>query len=87
VFGNGVLRRICGPKGQKLTEGWSFIICTLLLNIIRAVKSRKMKWRGHVECVDETINAFKILDGKSKGKRQNNWRSVLSVISERVLKK
>jgi hypothetical protein len=32
-------------------------------------KSRKMRWTGHVACMGENRNAFKILVGKSEGKR------------------
>jgi hypothetical protein len=33
-------------------------------NIIRMMKSRKMRWEGHVVHMEEMRNAFKILVGK-----------------------
>jgi hypothetical protein len=38
------------------------------LYIIRAVKSRRMKWAGHVTLTEEMKNAYKILDGNPEGK-------------------
>jgi hypothetical protein len=36
-------------------------------NIIRVVKSRKMRWTGHVTCLEEIRNAYKLLVGKHEG--------------------
>jgi hypothetical protein len=33
------------------------------------IKSRKMRWAGHVGCVGETRGAYRILVGKSEGKK------------------
>jgi hypothetical protein len=38
-------------------------------NIIRMIKSRRMKWVGHVMTMGEMRNAYKILVGKPQGKR------------------
>jgi hypothetical protein len=38
-------------------------------NIIRMIKSRKMRWAGHVARMGETTNAYRILVGKPEGKR------------------
>jgi hypothetical protein len=38
-------------------------------NIIRMIKSRRMKWAGHVARMGETRNAYRILVGKPEGKR------------------
>jgi hypothetical protein len=38
-------------------------------NIIRMIKSRKMRWAGHVARMWETRNAYRILVGKPEGKR------------------
>jgi hypothetical protein len=38
-------------------------------NIIRMIKSRRMRWVGHVERIRETRNAYRILVGKPEGKR------------------
>jgi len=38
-------------------------------NIIRVIKSRRMRWAGHVACMGEMRNAYSILVGKHEGKR------------------
>jgi hypothetical protein len=37
-------------------------------NIIREIKSRKMRWACHVACMGEMRNAYSILVGKPEGK-------------------
>ena len=38
-------------------------------NIVRVIKSRKLRWAGHVARMDEGRSAFKILTGKPTRKR------------------
>ena len=38
-------------------------------NIVRAIKSRRLKWAGHVARMEEGRSAFKILTDKPTGKR------------------
>ena len=38
-------------------------------NIIREIKSRRLRWAGHVARMEEGRNALKILTGKPTGKR------------------
>jgi hypothetical protein len=38
-------------------------------NIIRMIKTRRMRWTGHVEHMVEMRNAYNILVGKSEGRR------------------
>jgi hypothetical protein len=38
-------------------------------NIIRTIKSRRMRWVGHVARTGEQRHAYKILVGKPEGKR------------------
>ena len=38
-------------------------------NIIRMIKSRRLRWTGHVARMEEGRSAFKILTGKPIGKR------------------
>jgi len=40
-----------------------------LPNIIRVVKSRRMRWSGHVSCMEEVRNAYRILVRKPERKR------------------
>jgi hypothetical protein len=75
VFENRVLRRIFGPKrdevtGQrrKLHDGELHNLY-LSPDIIRQVRSRRMSWVGHVACIGEGRNMYKVLVGKPKGKR------------------
>jgi hypothetical protein len=54
VFENRVLRRIFGPKGGEVTGEWRRLHNDELNylypapNIIRVIKSRRMRWAGHV---------------------------------------
>jgi hypothetical protein len=45
------------------------IIVSFSPNIIRMIKSRRMRWAGHVARMGETRNAYRILVGKREGKR------------------
>jgi hypothetical protein len=38
-------------------------------DIIRQVKSRRMRWAGHVACIGEEREVCKVLVGKPEGKR------------------
>ena len=38
-------------------------------NIVRVIKSRRLRWVGHVTRMEEGRSAFKILTGKPTGKR------------------
>jgi hypothetical protein len=39
-------------------------------NIIRMIKSRRIRWAGHVARIGQKMNAYRILVGKPVGKRQ-----------------
>jgi hypothetical protein len=43
-------------------------ICSLS-TIIRMIKSRRMRWTGHIAHVGEKKNAFSVLVGEPEGKR------------------
>jgi hypothetical protein len=54
VFKNRTLRRIFGPKRDEVVEGWRKLhnkelhnLCSSP-NIIRMIKSRRMRWAGYV---------------------------------------
>ena len=38
-------------------------------NIIRNLKSRQLRWAGHVARIEQSRNAYKVLVGKPEGKR------------------
>jgi hypothetical protein len=75
VFGNRVLRRTFGPKMDEVMEELRKLHSGELhnlysyQNIIRQIKSRRMRWSGHVACMEEGRRAYKVLVGKSKGRR------------------
>jgi hypothetical protein len=75
VFENRVLRRIFGPKRDEVTGEWRKLHNKELHNlysspaIIRQVKSRRMRWAGHVARMGEDRKVYKALMGKPKEKR------------------
>jgi hypothetical protein len=75
VFENKVLRRIFGPKRGRVTGGWRKLHNEELHNlysspsIIRIIKSRRMRWAGHVARMGEKRNVCRLLVGKPEGKR------------------
>jgi hypothetical protein len=74
VFENKVLRRIFGPKRDEVTGGWRKLHNEELrdlyssASIIRIIKSRRMRWAGHVARMGEKRNVYRLLVGKPEGK-------------------
>jgi hypothetical protein len=75
VFENRVLRGIFGPKRNGVTGEWRKLHkkelhdLYSLPTIIRIIKSRRMRWAGHVARMGEKRNAYRLLVGKPEGKR------------------
>jgi hypothetical protein len=75
VYENRVLRRIFGPKRDEVTGEWRKLHNEELHNlysspdIIRPVKSRRMRWAGHAARMGEERKVYKVLVGKPEGKR------------------
>jgi hypothetical protein len=75
VFENRVLRRIFGLKRDEVMGDWRKLHNEELHNlysspnIIRMIKSRRMRWAWHVARMGENRNAYSILVGKPEGKR------------------
>ena len=66
------MRRIFGPRRDKVTrrlhnEELSDMYSSL--NIVRVIKSRRMRWAGHVACISEERGVYRVLVGKPEGKR------------------
>jgi hypothetical protein len=75
VFENRVLRRIFGPKKDEVTGEWRRLHSKELYalysspNIIRVIKSRRLRWAGHVARMGEMGSAYRVLVGKPEGRR------------------
>jgi hypothetical protein len=75
VFENRVLRTIFGPKGDEVTGEWRKLHSGELHNfysspdVIRHIKSWRMRWAGHVARMGECRNVYRVLVGKPEGKR------------------
>ena len=75
MFENRVLRRIFGPKRDGVKGEWrklhneelNDLYCSP--NIVRVIKSRRMRWEGHVARMEEGRGVHKVLVGKPEGKR------------------
>jgi hypothetical protein len=69
------LRGIFGPKRDEVIGGWRKLHNEELHNlycspgIIRIMKSRRMRWAGHVARMGEKRNGYRMLVGKPEGKR------------------
>jgi hypothetical protein len=74
VFENGVLRRIFGPKREEVAGGCRRLHNEELHNlyatpnIIRVIKSGRVRWVKHIARLGEKGNVYKILVGRPGGK-------------------
>ncbi|KAJ4445794.1 hypothetical protein ANN_12479 [Periplaneta americana] len=75
VFENKVLRKIFGAKRDEIKGEWRKLHNAELHalysspNIIRNIKSRRLRWAGHVARMGESGNAYRVLVGRPEGKR------------------
>ena len=75
MFENRVLRRVFGPKRDDVIVEWRKIHNEELSDmyslpkIVRVVKSRRMRWTGHVARMGEGRGVYRVLVGKPEGKR------------------
>ena len=75
MFENRVLRRVFGRKRDEVTGEWRKLhneeLSDLysLPNTDRVVKSRRMRWAGHVARMGEGRGVHRVLVGKPEGKR------------------
>ena len=75
VFENRVLMRIFGPKRDGVKGEWrklhneelNDLYCSPY--VFRVIKSRRMRWAGHVARIGERRGVYRVLVGKPEGKR------------------
>jgi hypothetical protein len=86
VFENRVLRGVFGPKRDEGTGEWRKLHNEELNNlyslpsIVRVVKSRRMRWAGHVARMREERGVHKVLVGKPEenrplGRPRHRWEN------------
>jgi hypothetical protein len=81
-FENRVLRRMFGPEWDEITGQLRKLHSPELYNlysspdIIRRIKSRRMRWAGHVARMGEWRNVCRVLVGRLEGKSplERPWR-------------
>jgi hypothetical protein len=75
VFENRVLRRIFGHKRDEVTGEWRKLHNEEVNNLysspntVRVIKSRRMRWAGHVARMGEGRDVYRVLVGKPEGRR------------------
>jgi len=75
LFENRALWGIFGPRRDEVTGEWRRLHNEELNdlysspNIVRVIKSRRMRWAGHVARMGEERGAYRVLVGKPEGKR------------------
>jgi hypothetical protein len=91
VFENRVLRRIFGPERDEVTGEWrrqhnkELYVLYSSPNIIRVIKSRTLRWAGHVALVGERKGAYRALVGKPEGRRplersRHRWEDNIKMV-------
>jgi len=95
VFENMVLRRIFGPRSEEVTGEWRRLHNEELNDlysspsIVRAIKSRRMRWAGHLARMGEERWVYRVLVGKPEGRRslgrpRRRWWIILNSTSFKV---
>ena len=75
VFENMVLRRTVGPRRDEVTGEWRRLHNEELNDLysspnnVRVIKSRRMRWAGHVVRMGEERGVYRVLLGKPGGRR------------------
>ena len=94
-FENRMLRRTFGPKRDEVTREWrklhneelNGLYCSP--NIVRVIKSGRMRWAGHAARMREMGGAYRVLVGKPEGKRplgrpRHRWEDNIKMGSTEV---
>ena len=73
MFENRVLRGIYGPKRDEVTGEWRKLhveeFNDFSPDTVWAIKSRRMRWAGHVARMGERRGVYRVLVGKPEGKK------------------
>jgi hypothetical protein len=94
VFENRVLKKIFGPKREE-DGSWRKLHNDELHslysspNIVRVIKSRRMRWAGHVARMGEGKGIYRVLVGRLKGKRplgrpRHGWEDNIKMYSREI---
>ena len=81
MFENRVLRRIFGPKRDEVTGEWrklhneelNDLHCSP--NIVHVIRSRRIRWAGHVAHMGERRGIYRVLVGKP-GVKETAWETL-----------
>jgi hypothetical protein len=95
TFENRVLRRLFEPKRDEVMGEWRKLHneelndLYSLPNIVRVVKSRRMRWAGHVAPMGEDSGVQRVLVGKPEGKRplgrpRRRWKANIKMDLQEV---
>ena len=90
MFENKVLRKIFGAKKDEITGEWRKLHNVELHalysspNIVRSLKSRQLRWAGHIARMEQSRNAYRVLVGKPEGKRllgrqKLRWEDIIKI--------
>jgi hypothetical protein len=83
-----VLRRIFGPKRDEVTGEWRKLHneqhndLYFLPTVVRVIKSRRLRWAGHVARIGERRGVYRVWVGKLEGKKpfgkpRSRWEEIL----------
>jgi hypothetical protein len=91
-----VLGRIFGPERDDVMGGWrkphNEKLHSLYSspNMVRVIKSKRMRWVGHVACMGTMIKAYIILVGKPEtrrplGRHRRRWEDTIKMNLREIL--
>jgi len=95
LFESRVLRRIFGPKRDEVTENRRKLQneesneLYSSPNIIRVIKSKRMRWAGHVARMGERIDMYRVSVGTHEGNRplgrsRRRWEDNINMYLQKV---
>jgi len=95
MFENGVLRKIFRPKRDEVTREWiklhneelNDLYCST--NIVRVIKSRRVRWAGYVARLGKRRGVCRVLVGNPEGKRpvgspRRRWVDIIKMDLQEV---